>query len=283
LLACGLSNGVIEIWDCVTWTSISTTQLSSASSALLWRISGMPGAPVALFTSAGESHIYMLVPPANAGSFGGSMPWEVQRLEAGQGDAGDGMALTLAWHNGLLCSGTNNGVVQIWDSMSYTISARLRHDGAVYCLASCGSLLLAGTPEAVSVWSAGSDGMGDWVLLQSVEVHPEQTPTCMACSAPLPISRNRRAVAVLVGCWDGTMQRWSLEEVEEQGGQTVQLRLGNEVAQAHTGAVNGVVLVQTHTTSLYGAMAPETGARTVGSALVISGGDDGSVQAWTLM
>eukprot|EP00961_Rhodomonas_salina_P018480 248337-Rhodomonas_salina.1 len=53
------------------------------------------------------------------------------------------------------------------------------------------------------------------------------------------------------------MQRWSLEEVEEQGGQTVQLRLGNEVAQAHTGAVNGVVLVQVTAAAFLLTLIPE--------------------------
>ena len=45
LLACGLGNGTVEIWDCLTWACISTTPLSGTPSALLWRVGGVPGPP----------------------------------------------------------------------------------------------------------------------------------------------------------------------------------------------------------------------------------------------
>lgn len=43
LLACGLGNGTVEIWDCLTWACISTTPLSGTPAALLWRVGGVPG------------------------------------------------------------------------------------------------------------------------------------------------------------------------------------------------------------------------------------------------
>ena len=162
LLACGLGNGTVEIWDCLTWACISTTPLAGTPSALLWRVGGVPGSPAALFCACGQADIYMLLPNAMAGPLSGPLPWNVHRLQGACEDGSDGIALCLCWCDGLLCAGTNNGLVQVWDTLSYTVTARLRHAGAVYCLSASPAspaLLVTATPEGISVWQ-GSAGAG---------------------------------------------------------------------------------------------------------------------------
>ena len=42
ILACGLENSSIQIWDCLTWACISSTTLSGTPTSLLWRVGGVP-------------------------------------------------------------------------------------------------------------------------------------------------------------------------------------------------------------------------------------------------
>ena len=87
--------------------------------------------------------------------------------------------------------------------MSYTVTARLRHSAAVYCLVTTTAphqLLITATPEAITVWTHGSS-IG-WQMLALQDIHPEQTPTCLSLA---PASNKRRhSHSLLVGCWDGT-------------------------------------------------------------------------------
>ena len=93
---------------------------------------------------------------------------------------------------------------QVWDTMSYTVTARLRHSAAVYCLVTTTAphqLLVTATPEAITVWTHGSS-IG-WQMLALQDIHPEQTPTCLSLA---PASNKRRhSHSLLVGCWDGTV------------------------------------------------------------------------------
>jgi hypothetical protein len=87
--------------------------------------------------------------------------------------------------------------------MSYTVTARLRHSAAVYCLVTTTAphqLLITATPEAITVWTHGSS-IG-WQMLALQDINPEQTPTCLSLA---PASNKRRhSHSLLVGCWDGT-------------------------------------------------------------------------------
>ena len=199
LVACGMENGSVGIWDCVTWACISETALPSAPIALLWRVAAcVPGAPAALFcASSDSSDILMLLPHPSAGPLSGPLPWNVHRLQGAAADGTDGFPLCLCWMQGLLCVGTNDGIVQVWDTLSYTVTARLRHVGAVYCIASADdapaennptqpadgdarNLLLSTTAEGIWVWRCSQRG---WYVATRVDIHPEQTPTCL-CWAP---------------------------------------------------------------------------------------------------
>ena len=139
------------------------------------------------------------------------------------------------------------------------------------------------------------------------EIHPEQTPTCL-CWLPARkarVGKGSSILSILVGCWDGTVQRWSLEdEAEEEGGVEggrgagagreagnggpFVLRLAAEVPQAHSSAVNGVVWVESEAGSgLYGpsyegAFGGGAGGYTPASGIAVTASDDGNLHAWNL-
>lgn len=151
LLAVCLANGVVQVWDCVTWSCVGDTLLSSPPAAPLWRLGPLPGSPAALFVacasfgtvqtrtkfdrfksmqtcclgeliagSEGGVGVLMLVPPAPSvrasALVPGPMPWEVRLLDSGAEGSSDGTPLCLAWHGqaGNLLAGTDHGLVQVF-------------------------------------------------------------------------------------------------------------------------------------------------------------------------
>ena len=148
-----------------------------------------------------------------------------------------------------------------------------------------------------------------YVLLVQVraEIHPEQAPTCLCWlpARPVRVRKGSCKLSILAGCWDGTVQCWSLEdECEEEGGEgagrgagagreagsggAMVLRLAAEVPQAHSSAVNGVVWVESDAGSgLYGpsyegAFGGGAGGYTPASGIAVTASDDGNLHAWSL-
>ena len=94
---------------------------------------------------------------------------------------------------------------------------------------------------------------------------------------------------MVVGCWDGSVQRWTLQDCKEtrdRGGEGLSLRLVSEVPQAHSSAVNAVAWVEPEVgTGVWGTVFDgEDSHRSAAAAgLAVTASDDGNMHAWSLV
>lgn len=191
--------------------------------------------------------------------------------------------------------------------MAYTVQERLSHQGPVHAVSSAGGLVICATPDAIVLWTLLPTG--SWARVATTEVHPEQAPMALV---PVTLYEGGYDETIggwiwggsggtlMVGCWDGTVQRWSLElpsnlpsgnddhsrgrscanasgyEDEHytvHGG--VRLELVAEYRGAHAGPVNCAAWVQE--------------AQSLGDVeydgrrgMLVTGGSDGILLAWAL-